>query len=306
MAPRKLALGQDQRARALAVVASLQAAVACTLVTDLGGLSGSSPGAVGQRADVGADAGAEATPNADAPSCAGTCGCFAGPLTLAQNERDPRGLVVDASDLYWASPIGHAVRRMPKTGGAAATIGSTATLVHGVTLDALNAYWIGDTNGGCDALTGLFSAAKANGAPTRVQFCTDALFSARGIANDALNVYWTNPGESSVYAASKGNGGVVSLASMQGAPESIAVNARAVYWTTTASQQIVRWDKGSGAVDVLASGQRSALGIAADEHTVFFTTATAVLAVDGDARDAGAPTALASGQDAPTALAVVQ
>ena len=301
MAPRKLALGRGPGANTLAIVASLQASVACSLLTDFGGLAGSSQGTVGPRADAGTDAEAEA---ADARSCAGACGCFAAPVTLAQNERDPRGLVVDGSDLYWASPSAHAVRRVPKTGGPAATLGSTATAVHGVTLDPLNVYWIGDTNGGCDPLTGLFSEAKANGATTRVQSCTDALFTARGIANDALNVYWTNPGESSVYAASKGNGGVISLAGMQGAPESIAVNATAVFWTTTATQQIVRWDKGSGAVDVLASSQRSALGIAADEGTVFFTTATAVLAIDGRARDAGSPTPLASAQDAPTAIAI--
>jgi hypothetical protein len=175
--------------------------------------------------------------------------------TLATGEQRPGGLALDSNNLYWETqqairslpklpPVGHPIPQPGDAGGMATTLGTMPPsppipgISSAIAVDAFGVYsnpffpplcvaWRTPLTGGGSQPLG-----KPN-AP-----CAPIPVGGRGVATDGSNVYWTVPvtagpvsSSGEIRKAPVTGGPLVTVASGQGFPWSVAVDARFVYWT---------------------------------------------------------------------------
>lgn len=153
-----------------------------------------------------------------------------GPVqTLADQQTDPRGLMVTATEVYWASagvsgqPSG-SIARVPLDGGPAAIIASGLAGPAGIAVDATRIYW----SGGDGTVSAM---AIKGGAPTVVA-------SAPGVPGSDLvlegaNLYWTTGGDAhrQVMQAPAAGGEAIPLTPGDANAQGFALDDENVYWT---------------------------------------------------------------------------
>jgi hypothetical protein len=115
--------------------------------------------------------------------------CAATRYTLASNQRNPYGLIIDATTVYWVNEAGGQVMKCAIGGCGNTPTLLAAGLTHpvGIAVDSSDVYWTDDS-----ATGGLFKCPLA-GCPNLVApppYATGTKVT--GVAVDGTNVYWTN------------------------------------------------------------------------------------------------------------------
>ena len=221
-------------------------------------------------ASVGIDGGASCSllGTSNDPANCGACGnvCPAGRVaqTIAL------GIAVDGTNIYWTSPTGSTVMKVPLAGGKPTTLASGQSSPSAIAVDATNVYWT-NSNGGT-----VMTVPLGGGTPTALAL---GQANPNAIAVDATNVYWTNKGtlknnwgDGAVMKAPLAGGPSTPIASNQDTPAAIALDAGNVYWTnwgTTALGTVMKVPLAGGAPTTLATG-RGPEGIAVDAKNVYW------------------------------------
>lgn len=211
--------------------------------------------------------------------------------TLVSTTGKLRGMAIDVGYVYWAGYEANAIYRMSRLPGATtvetvASGGPGVQRPNAIVVDDVAIYWTNEgtpgTSGvGSIAATGsIASIAKGAATGTLPKLLATALARPRGIALDAVNVYWTNTGTSSSttdgsVARTPKDGSVavpVTLASGIGVPRELAVDATSVFFSAFKDGKIYRVAKTatSATPDVLATGQVSPIGVAVDAKYVYW------------------------------------
>jgi hypothetical protein len=237
---------------------------------------------------------------------------FAGaapPTRLFGSSVDPRGIVVDLTNVYWADYYNGAITAVRLKGGspvqilpaiddAGDTFGPTA-----IALDANNVYWV-------DSVSGTVNQMPLGGGT--VQILADHRLQPSAIAVDASNVYWVDYGtlgsNGSVNKVPIGGdaGAVTPLAPNEPQPSGIAVDGANVYWTdrTNPTGAVKSIPIHGGTINPIAQNLGAPMGIAVDSQFVYWTNYDDNTVLKAPIAGGGTSYTLASGQNNPSAIAV--
>ncbi len=252
------------------------------------------------------------------PAAPSTMTCaLGGCLVTLATSSFPNGIAVDSANVYWTtvpSPSGGTVLKIPKTGGAPATLASGLYSPGGIAVSGTNAYWTSQDPAGTNSGVIVQTVPLSGGTPTSA---ADVLLSAipGDIRLDSNNVYWSvfDYTNGAILRAPLDGGAVATLASGETYPLYMTIDGTHAYWTDS-------WHPGSvvsvplagGTPTTLAAGQNSTAGIAVDGTGVYWDNGNVACLIDGGAcglvqkqsLDGGAPITLASGVYNPQGMAV--
>jgi streptogramin lyase len=107
---------------------------------------------------------------------------------------------------------------------------------------------------------------RATGSATKL---AESQRSPRGVAVDAMNVYFTSYADGAVYAVSRKGGEVTTLATSQFQPTAIAVDASGIYWVNDFERGAVVRMKDK-TITVLASEQGVPRALCLDATSVYW------------------------------------
>jgi uncharacterized membrane protein YgcG len=151
------------------------------------------------------------------------------PTPIATGENWPFEVSVTASHVYWTELANNAgLRRAPLSGGPAETLLSSLANPTAVVNDGTNVYMAVLGNG--VAKGQILSIPTAGGASVLL---AEAQAQPRGLAVDALHIYWTNAANGTVMRIAKDgsdNKAATVMASGGQEPIGIAIDETAVYW----------------------------------------------------------------------------
>jgi hypothetical protein len=233
------------------------------------------------------------------------------------NLNSPRGIAVDALNMYWVDVGNGAVEAHSLATTNYALLRPPYFLVDGATndgpfdiaSDGIDVYFV--TYDGGEVIGELIGGGMQN-------ILASGEVHPRAIALDAMNLYWVDFGSASTTISSGSvkqapknadAGPPIVLAQNEDHPWDIAVDDTSVYWTDHANPGTVKKVPiGGGTVVTLASGQGTPQGIAVDASYVYWTNFTDknVMRLPKQPGDADAPFVLATGtsQSTPTAIVV--
>ena len=221
---------------------------------------------------------------------------------IASNQAAPKGLYVDATDVYWtssASPNG-AVMKCAIGGCAQPTVvAANQAGANSVTGDAKNVYWANYVAG-----TGQVALAPKTGGAT-VPLATG--ISPFEVATSNNVVYWTNILDNTVTkcATSGCNNVPVVVASGQNGPSGITLDSARIYWTNVYGNQVTSCSLPScSAPVVVASGQAYPEHVAVDGTDAYWTNYTGGTVMKCAVTGCTTPTTIAAGQVDPLGVAV--
>jgi hypothetical protein len=206
---------------------------------------------------------------------------FAGGSTITYGStEDPRGVVVDLTNVYWVDYIDGSLRKAPlaANGGGGTSIFPAVDLEAGTTpgpvalaIDAHNVYW-------ADSAAGTVNQMPLAGGTVTV-LATGSWPNAVAVDSKVLakNVYWVDyvGGTVNKVPVAKADGGTpvnVVLAPSETQPWNIAIDATNVYWTDKSNPGSVKSIGINGTNPVtLAQGLGAPWGIAVDANFVYWT-----------------------------------
>ena len=207
------------------------------------------------------------------PKNCGGCGhdCGGGACTgglcpiavLASGQASPRGIVVDANRVYWATSP--SINSVPPSGGKVSTLVPTGA--SWLAIDATTLYWGG------------LNVAKAGLDGSGVVTLASIPDSINGIAVSANDVYWGDAFQGRVGRVPKAGGATSYVAPNEQQPDAFAVDATNVYWTNYLGGQVRMMPLAGGNVVTLATGQDYAMGIAVDATSVYWVSNKNVMKV---------------------------
>jgi len=265
-----------------------------------GGSPGTAPGSNGGGGDDGGgDAGG---------------GGGAGGDAIATGRKLPGAIAVDDASVYWIEGDG-AAKRAPKSGGAPVDVGGGCK-AGAIAIDESRLY--------CGGTGGTVTAFPLGGGAATVVAGAQPV---SDLATGGQHVYWTTyyglrpAGDNDVgavagIAAGADGGGVLSIATKQRVPSSLAVDSSYVYWLTLVDPakdtgtSVMRAPLAGGAASVVATGSGASPSIGGSRNKAIAVDATSVYwsELAGAIRKAplagGAVTTIADGQDTPGAIAV--
>jgi hypothetical protein len=206
-------------------------------------------------------------------SClAGTCSAQCTPSQLASNQGSPKGIAVDATNVYWTNNTDGRVMKCARDGCADAptALATAQNQPTGIAVDATRVYWAdgaGDVmacaTGGCPApkaitagAMGFSRVAVSTGVVFFSSYAANAVYecpvlgcanilaplvkspSADVVAADPTYFFWAdNTSTGSVNRCDRSNCAATAtpLAPMESGPYGVAVDATSVYWVTRPS-----------------------------------------------------------------------
>lgn len=220
---------------------------------------------------------------------------------------DPRGIVVNPTNVYWVDYGTGSVTSAALLGGAPVHLipavgdGGTSPGPIAITSDSQNVYWVDSTLGTVNQmpLQGGSIVTLASNRLTPV-----------AIAVDAANVYWVDYGS----AGSPGSvnkvpigmpDAVTPLAPGEQLPSGIAVDGTSVYWTdrVNPSGTVKSISIQGGSANTIAQNQGAPYGVAVDSQFVYWTNYDDNTVIKAPLAG-GMSYTLASGQNNPSAIAV--
>jgi hypothetical protein len=247
------------------------------------------------------------------PFASGNPGTFETPVGSLD---DPRGIAIDANNVYWVDYADTSVSQYSLNGGnrvvdwpafdAGAVPPTYSNAIH-VAVDANNVYWT--TNSPSGYVLSVPIGSMAGVTPTVIASGQSYPY---GITVAAGHVIWTNYGTSAapgaiVSAPVGGGGSVTTLASGEANAWNIVTDGTNVYWTDHAQSGFVKqMPVGGGTPITLASNEGSPYGIAVDANNVYWTSQNdnTVNAIPIGGGDGGGKKIYAVGQSGPTAMTV--
>jgi hypothetical protein len=186
---------------------------------------------------------------------------------------EPRGLVADASRLYFSVEAGDSslrgVSAVALDGGAVVML--SKYLASALALDDTSLYGGSPADGGLNILR----IPKSGGDATSIVSTADV----NGIAVDATHLYWTTRLElpnGTLSRIAKSGGPPTILAMLHRSPGPIALDDRCVYWGDNgympATGTIGRVPISGGPAETLAGSQDDPMAIALDAESVYWVT----------------------------------
>jgi hypothetical protein len=166
------------------------------------------------------------------------------------------GVALDATDVYWTS--GHAVLKMPKTGGLAVALAANQDSPGHIAVDATTVYWVDD------ATAELISVAKSGGTP--VTLATVA--SGSTLVVDDTDVYFD--GDMTVSKVAKTGGPTTVVASDVLVIGGLAADATDVYFARDFTN-IARVSKRDLSMSTVYDGGGTIDIIALDDASLFWS-----------------------------------
>ncbi|MGO9839230.1 MAG: hypothetical protein ACLP1X_34040 [Polyangiaceae bacterium] len=213
------------------------------------------------------------------------------PVTLASGPGCAVGLAVDTASLYVAGLDGDSIMKVPVAGGALTSVAPSPDAPIGVAVDATNVYWT--TAGG--------SVMKAPiGGGTPMVLASGQKSCTRPVVDSATaSVYWGDPDDGTIMRVPL-DGGASTLVTSGGAATDIAVAGADVVFAS--GYTLMKAPLGGGSPTSLGTAAGApVLAVASDGASAYFTSYGSIWKV---ALAAGQGAAVASNQDAPSAIAV--
>ena len=140
-------------------------------------------------------------------------------IDLATGEDMPWGLAIDATHVYWTGDADGSIKKAPLDGSGPTTwLGEGFGGSYSIAVAAETVFWSAGSIGQVPTDGGEASAL----APDQSQGC---------VAADETFVYWTGFGDKSIKKAPVGGGDPITLATIEGSPDVIALSETAIYWT---------------------------------------------------------------------------
>jgi hypothetical protein len=174
-------------------------------------------------------------------------------------------VAVAATSVYWADGAG-AVMKVPIGGGSSTPLAKNASPIS-MAADATSVYWM-DQPSGSNSVKNVMKVPIAGGQVT-------TLVSGVGvgpIALDATHVYWIDETAKEIMRVPINGGPATSVATVSGAPFSLAVDETSVYWTNLdAMGTVMKAPKAGGEPESIALGHGFSTGIAVDATSVYWT-----------------------------------
>jgi hypothetical protein len=142
----------------------------------------------------------------------------------------PNLVVANDTSVYWTnvSPTGDSLMMTPAAGGASSEVASSAGSITGITLDAMNVYWVESAQGGPSSVK---TAPLGGGTPSMI--ASDPRAAQRGLAVDATTVYWPVAATGAVadmLHAPRNGGSATVLSVGQASSVDFALYNKDIYW----------------------------------------------------------------------------
>ena len=197
-----------------------------------------------------------------------------GPANLASLSLEPRGLIVDASSVFFTSGI--RLMRVPREGGEAKVLAETFSS-QSIAGDGTYVYGVPGDYGPYDRL---IRAEKSSGTTKELDVSERpeaklAPFGFSAIAVDAQGIYVTDSSANRVLRFPLDRGKPKVLATGQDKAYDLAIDDANVYFSLAQKGHLMKVAKSGGAVSKIASGLAPSARIAADGKGIV-TTAAAV------------------------------
>lgn len=164
------------------------------------------------------------------------------PTVLVSQLKQPRGCLVDATDVYWLE-AGYKIMRVGKNGGGPVMVVSDDKIL-GYTLDGMNIYFLTEND---------LKRVSISGGPSKTLATTSKNLDL--IALDETSVYWLayKDGESGqLMKVAKDGADSILLASHIYYAKGLLVDDKYVYWADYADDTLRRIDKSGGQSEILA------------------------------------------------------
>jgi hypothetical protein len=246
--------------------------------------------------------------------CAGVCGCFGAPKTLATEQIDARGILTHGARVYWVTP-GRAsnlgtLATVEKSGAGFRTLKSNLNSPRGLAADS-TALFAPSKTGGCDP--GIFKVPFLQGdasiAVQGIQVCgeggAEPVRYMSSIAVDGLRVYWASPaGPQGIHSGDKSGNQRVRVTLPIGGLDFIALDSLNIFYASNkGTVERIRKDASDAGGTVLASNvQTSALAV--DTNRVFIATVGGDVFSVASSGSPSTPSVLATGLNGPSAIAL--
>ncbi len=202
-----------------------------------------------------------------------------GPVTtLATGENVPCCLVVNGADLYYYS--GRGVVRLPLAGGSATPLPGTKGTGYGFALDSVSVYWREDI---LNTLNSRIMKMPLDGSGTPTTLVSDLSVGIMVVKADT--VFWTVPAANvaaGALAKMPASGGTpTTLVSGLSDPRDLFVDGTFAYFTHSGEGTVVKIPVTGGTPTILASQQRSPSSIFVDGTSVYWANYGALTDASG-------------------------
>ncbi|HEY8080142.1 MAG TPA: hypothetical protein VIF62_38690 [Labilithrix sp.] len=144
------------------------------------------------------------------------------PTAIASQQRFPAKVLVDGTEIFWASSIGGYVRAAPTGGGATRSVAEAVSSAYGVAVSTDKVYFA--------ALTQGIQVVPRNGTAPPTLF-SSAASQARDVAADTTFVYFGDYAAGNMYRCPRdGCSSLVVLATSDGSPKEVFLDAKSLVW----------------------------------------------------------------------------
>jgi hypothetical protein len=296
----------------LASAVLLPCIAACSLVTDLNGLSGGAHDALDAAApsDSNSNSGSSSnSPSNRAPDAAPTNGgstVISSGIVIASEQSNPTSIAVDDANVYWTNDVtAGSIVRAPLVGGSATVISSAQDSPASLAVGGGVVYW---SNASGDIL----NAPTTGASITNPKATAHLQGTPSSLVVSGSSLWWTDALNGMVHSCDAPTSGCPDGINMMYAgdaqPTSMAIDNGSVWWLSAWSGGRVEQcmaNACTGTSEALVENQAGIHALAIDATNVYWTMPDRVLTASRLMPDGGAiVTTLASGMARPWGIAV--